>query len=142
MSDEELKELREKEIRELLKKALKKESSVDSVDATDTDVLEANGDNFNRILTENVRLVVDFWAPWCAPCRMVEPIIYELAKVYVGRVKFARINVDSNPEIATRFEVMSIPTLILFENAIEVDRIVGALPREFIEHKIKKAFHI
>ncbi|MEM1569450.1 MAG: thioredoxin [Candidatus Bathyarchaeia archaeon] len=142
MSDEELEKLKEREIRKLLKKALNKEPSDDSAGASEVDVLEVDSSNFTRILTENVRLVVDFWAPWCAPCRMVEPIIYELAKVYVGKVRFARLNVDSNPEIAARFEVMSIPTLILFENAIEVDRIVGALPRGFIEHKIKKAFHL
>ncbi|MBS7611485.1 thioredoxin [Candidatus Bathyarchaeota archaeon] len=136
MSDEELEKLKEKKIQELLKKALNKDSS----NSMEADVLEADNGNFNRILTENTRLIIDFWAPWCMPCRMVEPIIYELAKIYAGRVKFARLNVDSNPEIAARFEVMSIPTLIMFENAVEVDRIVGALPKEFIERRIRKAF--
>lgn len=136
MSDEELEKLKEKKIQELLKKALNK----DSLNSTDADVLEADNGNFNQILTGNIRLIVDFWAPWCTPCRMVEPIIFELAKNYAGRVKFARLNVDSSPEIAARFEVMSIPTLIMFENAVEVDRIVGALPKEFIERRIKKAF--
>lgn len=136
MSDEELEKLKEKKIQELLKKALNKDSS----NSMDADVLEADNSNFNQTLTENTRLIVDFWAPWCTPCRMVEPIIYELAKNYAGKVKFARLNVDSNPEIAARFEVMSIPTLIMFENAVEVDRIVGALPKEFIERRIRKAF--
>ncbi len=136
MSDEELEKFKEKKTRELLKNVLSKGPS----DSMDANVLEANERNFNRILTENARLVVDFWAHWCMPCKMIEPIIYELAEAYAGRVRFARLNVDSNPEIAARFDVMSIPTLIMFENAVEIDRIVGALPKEFIERRIMKAF--
>ncbi|MCD6444843.1 thioredoxin [Candidatus Bathyarchaeota archaeon] len=138
MSDEELERIKEKKLKELLKKVLREKEGKPSKPK----VLKVNDSNFNSVVKEHSRLVIDFWAPWCAPCRMIEPIFHELAEAYAGKVAFGRLNVDENPATAAKFGVMSIPTLIMFKDGIEVDRIVGALPRRFIEYKIRKAFQL
>jgi thioredoxin 1 len=75
-------------------------------------------------------LVVDFWAPWCGPCRAVTPVIEELAKEYTGKVVVGKLNVDENPEVAGQFNVMSIPTVIVFKNGEPIKSIVGAQSKE------------
>jgi thioredoxin 1 len=81
-------------------------------------------------------VVVDCWAAWCAPCRAIAPIVDQLAKDYTGKVVFGKLNVDENPETAQRYGIMAIPTLLVMKNAEEVDRIVGALPKNQLEEKI------
>ena len=76
-----------------------------------------------------VAVVVDLWAPWCAPCRFVAPILEELAREYAGRLKVIKVNVDENPALAQRFQAFSIPTLVVLRDGRVVDRIVGALPK-------------
>jgi len=83
-------------------------------------------------------IVVDCWAEWCGPCRMIEPVIEELAQGYAGKVVFGKLNVDENPQTAERFSIVGIPTLLIMKNGAEVERIVGAVPQEFIEEKLKK----
>lgn len=75
-------------------------------------------------------LLVDFWAPWCGPCRMVAPVVAQLAEEYKGRVAFGKLNTDDNQMTAMRFRVMSIPTLILFKDGQPVDQIIGAVPKQ------------
>jgi len=82
--------------------------------------------------------VVDFWATWCGPCRMIAPILDQLADEYDGRVKVAKVDVDSNIQTATRFNVRSIPMLLFFKNGKVVDQIVGAVPRAVIEGKLQQ----
>ncbi|GAC1656033.1 MAG: thioredoxin [Gemmatimonadaceae bacterium] len=82
--------------------------------------------------------VVDFWATWCGPCRMVGPILDQLASEYSGKVKVTKLDVDSNGKTATQFNVRSIPTLLFFKNGKLVDQIVGALPKAQIESKFKQ----
>jgi len=74
-------------------------------------------------------VLVDMWAPWCGPCRMLAPVVEQLAGEFAGRLRVAKLNVDENPVIANRFRVMSIPALLVFQNGREVDRIVGAVPK-------------
>jgi thioredoxin 1 len=81
-------------------------------------------------------VVVDLWATWCMPCRMIEPSVEALAEKMAGTVVFARLNVDENPRTATRYQVMSIPTLLVFKKGAPVKRIVGAVPRQYIEQQI------
>ena len=82
--------------------------------------------------------VVDFWATWCAPCRMIAPILDQLAVEYTGKVKVTKLDVDQNVRTATRFNVRSIPTLLFFKNGKLVDQVVGAVPRPALESKFKE----
>jgi len=82
-------------------------------------------------------VVVDCWAPWCAPCRMIEPVIEELAKEMQGKIVFGRLNVDENPVTSTKHQIMSIPTLLVFKNGNLIDRLIGALPKEALKQKLE-----
>jgi thioredoxin 2 len=83
-----------------------------------------------------VPVVVDFWAPWCAPCRMIEPVLERLSDSYTGRLKVVKVNVDEQPALAQRWQAMSIPLLVVLRDAREVDRIVGALPPIELERRL------
>ncbi len=91
---------------------------------------------FDEFITKNKIAVVDFWAEWCAPCFILSPIIEELARDY-PQIGFGKVNSDENPEISARYSVMSLPTVIFFKNGEPVDAVVGAVPREEIEEKLK-----
>lgn len=82
-------------------------------------------------------VLVDFWAEWCGPCRMIAPLLEKLAEEYAGSLKIAKLDVDNNPEVAEQFEVMSIPTMILFKDGKPVERMVGYVPRARLLNKIK-----
>jgi len=88
-----------------------------------------------------VPVLADFWAPWCAPCRMVEPVVERLAVDLAGRLKVAKINTDEEPQLGSRFEVRGIPTLILFRDGKEADRVTGAMPapelRAWVESRLR-----
>ncbi len=102
-------------------------------------VIEVTEETFDEeIVQSQLPAVVDFWAPWCVPCRLVAPIVEELSQTYAGRLKVAKLNVDENPEVAMKYKVMSIPTLLFFRNGQEEDRITGAAPRHIIEQKVKE----
>jgi thioredoxin 1 len=93
--------------------------------------------NFDSEVTKHDLIVVDFWAPWCGPCRMVGPVIEELASEYAGKVAFGKLNVDQNTTIPSRFAVRGIPTMIIFKDGRAVDTLVGAYPKSHIESKFK-----
>jgi thioredoxin 1 len=98
------------------------------------DIPEATDANFDEeVLTAEQPVVVDFWAPWCGPCRVVDPIIEDLADQHAGRVKFMKLNVDDNPATATRYNVLSIPTVILFERGEPQDTVIGARSKSHYE---------
>jgi thioredoxin 1 len=84
--------------------------------------------------------VIDVWAPWCGPCRFVSLVVEEIARDYVGKISFGKLNVDQNRGIATQYGIMSIPTLLVFKNGKLVDRIIGAMPRERLEPRILAAY--
>jgi thioredoxin 1 len=81
-------------------------------------------------------VMVDFWAVWCGPCRMIAPTIEELAKEYAGKLKVGKLNTDENADIASRFKIMGIPTIIFFKDGVKVDQIVGAVPKPQLKSKI------
>ena len=99
--------------------------------------IAVNDDNFKKeVLDEKLPVLVDFWAEWCGPCRMISPVIGEIAKEYTGKLKVCKLNVDSGPNTASTYGVMNIPTLVFFKNGQIVDKIVGALPKKDIVSRI------
>lgn len=102
--------------------------------------LDVSTANFkNEVLNSDVPVLVDFWAEWCMPCRMIAPVVDELSQDYKGRMKVAKVNVDENPELATDLQILSIPLLILFKGGKEMTRITGANPKEYIQKEIENA---
>jgi thioredoxin 1 len=91
-----------------------------------------------EVLESKLPVFVDFWAPWCGPCRMVAPIVEELGGEYAGRVKFGKLNVDDNPLIAQNYGVTSIPTLMIFKNGEVAEQIIGAHPKNRLKQVIDK----
>ena len=101
-------------------------------------VLDVNRDNFDEeVLNFDGRVLVDFWAEWCGPCRMVSPIIDELAQEYEGRVTIGKMNVDENDDVVGRFGIRNIPTVIFFKNGEMVDKIVGATSKDKFKEKVE-----
>ena len=127
---DELEEIRARKMRELMSEISK--PSMPNIDKP----IVVSDRNFDQTLKTYALIVVDCWAAWCAPCRAIAPIIEQLAKDRSGKIVFGKLNVDENPETAQRFGIMAIPTLLVIRNGEEVDRIVGALPKNQLEAKI------
>jgi thioredoxin 1 len=130
---DELDEIRKRKMQELMKK-IREEGQKTGVGAPIT----VTDGNFEQVVSQNPVVVIDCWAPWCGPCRMIAPTIEALASQLSGKVVFGKLNVDENPAIAMRFGIMSIPTLLFIKNGIEVGRIVGAVPRGRVEAELRK----
>ena len=136
MSNEEMEiqRIKEKKLVEMMQKA---RAQLETAARNDGKPILLSDASFSSEISKYPLMVVDFWAAWCGPCRMVAPIIEQLAKEYAGRVAFGKLNVDENPLTSGEFEVQSIPTLLIFRNGEAVDGIVGAVPKYQIETRIK-----
>lgn len=129
--DRELEQIRQKKLQEIMKsKERKQEMSTEPVHVTDS--------NFNETVSKHSLALIDFWASWCGPCQALAPTIKELAGKYSGKILIGKLDVDENPETATRFQVLSVPTLVVMKNGQEVDRIVGCVPKTYIEAALRK----
>ena len=102
------------------------------------DVIQLTSANFEQEVSRfSGTVMIDFWAPWCGPCRMVAPIVDELAKTYQGKAKVAKLNTDEAPDIAGRYGIRSIPTMMFFKNGEQVAQLVGAYPKSKITEKLE-----
>jgi thioredoxin 1 len=102
--------------------------------------IEVNDSNFKSEVTDSeMPVLVDFWAPWCGPCKMIAPVLEELAKEYDGRVKVVKLNVDDSPNTASEFGIRSIPTLLLFKNGKVFEQTVGAQSKENLKQLVDKS---
>lgn len=90
----------------------------------------------SEVLESNIPVLVDFWATWCGPCRMISPILEELSEVYEGKVKIGKINTEDNANLAGQYGVISIPTLLIFKDGKPVEQIIGAVPKDAIIKKL------
>ena len=93
----------------------------------------------DEVIGSEVPVVVDFWAEWCGPCKIIAPIVEELADEYDGKVKFAKLDVDTNPRVATQYGIRGIPTLLIFSGGSPVDQVVGAVPKSTLKGRVDKA---
>lgn len=137
MIDEEDREL-ENIKRKMMKKLLRKANMNEQFKNVISRPLIATDYNFNELINRYPLVLVDFWAEWCLPCRVIAPVIEELAQEYAGKIVFLKVNVDENPITASRYGITGIPTLMIFKNGRPVDVIVGAYPKKIIEERIRK----
>ena len=100
-------------------------------------VNEVNDKNFeDEVIKSSMPVMVDLWAPWCGPCRMVAPVVEKLSNEYNGKVKFCKMNVDESPATPTKYRVMSIPTLLFFKGGKVIDTVIGAVPERTLKSKL------
>lgn len=100
-------------------------------------VADISDQNFEtEVIKSNLPVVVDLWAPWCGPCRMVGPVVEKLAEQFQGKVKFCKLNVDENQQTAAKYSVMSIPTLLFFKDGQVADTVIGAVPEQVLKPRI------
>jgi thioredoxin 1 len=132
-SDDELEAIKDKKLAEF-----QKEAATKALMSSITEPIVLTDSNFASEVAKYPVMLVDFWAPWCGPCRMVSPIIEQLSREYSGRVAFGKVNVDENQRIAASFGIQSIPTLMIFKGSKAVDVIIGAMPKAQIEMKLKQ----
>jgi thioredoxin 1 len=132
--DKELERIKRAKLQKIMKKSVasKKEKVILNKPVEVTDA------TFKETIENHSLVIVDCWAPWCGPCHMVAPVIEELARDYAGKILFGKLNVDENREVSMQYQIMSIPTLLVFKNGKLVDRIIGAMPRQMLEPKIAR----
>ena len=124
--DEELEKIKEKKMAEMKKSQQKK------------GVFKLTSSSFGNFLKSDMPVLVDFWADWCMPCRMMTPVIEDLAQEFEGKALFAKVNVDENPEFGSRYKILNIPCFIIFKNGTLAEKIVGAVGRDPLANAIKK----
>ena len=103
-------------------------------------IVEVSDSNFeSEVVNSDVPVLIDFWAPWCGPCRAIAPIVEEISSTYEGKIKVGKMNVDENQATTMKFGIRSIPTLIMFKDGEAIDQIIGAVPKGEIERVVEKS---
>src|SRR5438552_9325077 len=131
--------LSDPELDRLLKEKMKQMVAESGPNGSTTAIVQLTSSNFDRSISERRPVFVDFWAEWCGPCKSMEPVIERLAKQYAGRITFGKLNVDEEPDIATRFDVFSIPTFMIFRSGRPLEAVVGAVGSAVLERAIQKS---
>lgn len=132
MEDEELRIINEKRMKKLQQIINEKELLKNIKEPLDLD-----DSNFTQTINKFPLLLVDFWAPWCGPCRMMSPIIDQVGKEYIGKLVVGKVNVDENPNISSQFGISSIPTLILFKRGQAVNNVIGSVSKSRIDEMVR-----
>ena len=130
-----IEELRKKKMEELKKQLMYRGRNM-SEEMPDTP-LEVTDADFDDAVKKYNTVVIDCWAPWCGPCRMVGPIIEELAREMQGKIVFGKLNVDENPSVSMKHQIMSIPTMLIFKNGNLIDKLIGAMPKDMLKQKLE-----
>jgi len=133
--DDELQRIREKKLEELKRSFTGKPEAKPA-----KKVIVLDERQFGRAVRDNPFLVVDLWAPWCGPCRMVAPVIEELSAEFAGRIAFGKLNTDENQRVAMQYGITAIPTILLFAGGKLVEKVVGAYPKPMLRDRILRAF--
>jgi thioredoxin 1 len=129
----ELDEIRKRKLEDLKRRYIKGDQPMTTAPNAPIHITD---NEFDETIKKYPNLVIDCWAPWCGPCKMLGPIIDELAKELQGKMTFAKLNVDENPQTSMKHQIMSIPTLLVFKNGQLVNRLVGALPKEMLKQQL------
>ena len=124
---DELEEIKKKKLKEMMKKSKYPDKPIEVTDG-----------NLNSVIQEYPLVLIDCWSEWCAPCRMIAPMIEELAKKYKGKIVFGKLDVNTNLITAKKFEIMAIPNLLIFKGGKLVDRIIGVQPMPVLESRLKE----
>jgi thioredoxin 1 len=140
VSDEgkEMERIREKKMREMEEQGKANKEGGETSGAVIDHPVKITDSTFVETVKKYPLVVIDCWAQWCGPCRMVAPIVDELAKEYAGKIVFGKLNVDENPRISSEFAIMAIPTIFIFKNGEPVDVVQGAMPKPYFEAKLKE----
>ena len=134
--DRELEEIRQRKLKEMLGRS--SEGGQETEESIPNEPVQVTDATFTDFIRGHTLAVIDCWAPWCFPCRMVSPILEEMARDYAGKVFFGKLNVDENRAVAMQYQTLAIPTILVFKNGKLVDRIVGAMPRKLLEPRITR----
>lgn len=134
IDDTELERIRQEKLRRLLQERENPPRKTEDLPS----VIVLTDFNFKETVRKHPLMLVDFWAPWCGPCRIVSPIVEELAEELKGKVAFGKLNVDENRGTAADFQIFSIPTLVIFKDGVEVDRVIGAVPKKMIKAALER----
>ena len=132
--DDEVQKINEKKFEEMLKQRSKPKEDKPTASGKPVELTDAN---FREVVKSHPVVVVDFWAPWCGPCRVVSPVLEQLASEMAGQATFAKLNVDDNPATSQQFGIQGIPTIMVFKDGEPVDGLVGAAPKQMIEARIR-----
>ena len=134
--DDEIERIQRRKMEEMMRRKSSPEANP-KASSIPVGVMNLTDATFSQTVEKYPITVVDFWAPWCGPCRMVSPIVEELSRDYAGKAAFGKVNVDENPAVSSSFGIQSIPTIMFFSRGRAVDAVIGAVPKQVLESRMR-----